>query len=167
MTAARGFVLRRGAALVLLAALVATGADASPPVELVVATADGASLHLSDYRGRWLLVNLWATWCSSCAAEMPALSRLAGRQQRLAIVGLTDERLTPDALRTFRAAHPVDYPVAVVDGAKLPADLAPTAFGIGMRPISYLVDPDGTVVERYVGRVDEDALQRRIVEARP
>ena len=140
------------------------GAHAAPPdgVELAITTTDGRALRLSDFRGRWLVVNYWATWCGACVAGMPVLSRLVEREPRFAALGLTDERTTVETLRTFLDAHPVSYPIASVDRAALPAALPSTAFGIGLRPISYLIAPDGTVAERYLGGIDAETLARRI-----
>ena len=159
--------LRRIATTGLLAALAGTCAGAAEPVDLAVTTTDGHPFRLADQRGRWLLVNYWATWCGSCIAEMPALSRLADREPRLVVLGLTDETLSAASLQAFLTAHPVHYPVAVVDRASLPAALPATAFGVGMRPLSYLVAPDGTVVDRFIGELDINKLEARVRSLSP
>ncbi len=162
----------RTTALCLFAALawssstIASRADASEPVDFAVTTIDGRLVRSDDYRGRWLLVNYWATWCDGCVKEMPVLSRLVDREPRLAVLGITDEKLAAAALEAFVAAHPVSYAIAHVDRAALPTGLPPTAFGVAVRPISYLVGPDGRVVERFIGEVDPERLQRQI-DGRP
>ena len=149
-------------AVSMLAGAASAAAAPPGPVDDAVRTLDGQVVHLSDYRGRWLLVNFWATWCGSCITELPALSALASRETRLAILGLTDEVIAPDELRAFMSAHPVSYPVALVDAKSLPASLLPTVFGVEVRPISYLIAPDGTLAQRIIGEVDTVRLAQRI-----
>ena len=69
-------------------------------------------------------------------------------------MGLSNEHIEPAVWRAFLAAHPVSYPVGLVDRATLPAQIAPTAFLIQMRPISYLTRPNGTIARRFIGAID-------------
>ena len=78
----------------------------SPPAEPpdgVFVTADGASHHLSEFRGRGMVVNLWATWCAPCVAEMPSLEALskALAPQDIAVLPLSSDRGGADAVRAW------------------------------------------------------------------
>lgn len=125
---------------------------------------DGRLLRLSDYRGRWVLINYWATWCGDCIEELPALSRMA-TDPRLQVIGLSDERIALHAWTAFLHAHPVGYPVALVDLASLPASIPPSAWLLSMRPISYLIAPDGRVARRFIGTVSPAGLDQAMAHA--
>ncbi len=120
----RSSASRTTARLLLMAiawssASIVSRADASEPVDFAITTVDGRMVRSDDFRGRWLLVNYWATWCDGCVKEMPLLSRLVDREPRLAVLGITDEKLSTTALETFVAAHPVSYVIAHVDHGAL------------------------------------------------
>lgn len=145
------------------ACLVRPSLAATQP-ETVIHLRDGRTILLSRYRGHWVLINYWATWCGDCIQEIPTLNRIASNPL-LTVLGLSDEHIPPAAWTAFLAAHPLKYPVALVDRATLPPQLAPTAFLIEMRPISYLVRPDGSVARRFIGAVDPAELETLIAPA--
>src|SRR3546814_4070620 len=108
---------------------------------LQVATLDGAQYDLAANRGKWVVVNYWATWCGPCLEEMPELSALDAMREHVEVIGLAYEEIEPAALTAFLDRHPVVYPVAIIDVYDPPADFA-TPRGL---PTTYLVAPDGTV----------------------
>src|SRR6266446_5125805 len=64
-----------------------------PAPELSFAARDGSPARLADFRGHWLLVNLWATWCAPCAREMPSLDRLQAKLgDRLTVLAVSQDR---------------------------------------------------------------------------
>ena len=138
--------------------LSAASSIAAAPTDAVIRGRDGQTIDLDRYRGRWVLINYWATWCGACIEEMPILDRLAA-DTGMTVIGLSDERIQPAAWTAFLAAHPVSHKVALVDRAALPDRLSPAAFLIEMRPISYLIRPDGRVARRFIGAVDPAALR--------
>ncbi len=155
----------------ILAILILSGfslaRSASPDsLDLAVTASDGHRISLSDYRGKWVLVNYWATWCGECIAELPALSKLAQEEPNLVVLGLTDEKITAQKLQTFLVAHPVSFPMAIIAKDAVPKELPASAFGLQMRPISYLIGPDGKVVDRFLGGIDTEKLKRHIQDRR-
>lgn len=148
----------------LLACMMLAGsshpASAAAPISsnTVIHQRNGQAILLSHYRGRWMRINYRATWCSDCIEEFPSLNRIAS-DARVAVIGLSDERIQPAAWTAFLAAHPLAYPVALVDRAALPARLPPSAFLIEMRPIGYLIRPDGRIARRFIGSVDPSELE--------
>jgi thiol-disulfide isomerase/thioredoxin len=133
---------------------------AADPGDLTVVDASGARHALKDLHGKWVLVNYWATWCGACIAEMPALSALAAQEPALSILGVTDEQITPDQLRLFLARHPVSYTAGWSDKTAIPRELSPTMMGVEVRPLSYLIAPDGRVAKRFRGAVDPAKIRR-------
>ena len=153
----------------VLAVFVSAGAGAisgeAPPdaviPELRIATLDGTRFDLAAQRGRWVVVNYWATWCSPCLKEMPDLDAFATSRADVAVIGLAYEEIEPEALRDFLVAHPVDYPVAIVDVFEPPADF-PAPRGL---PMTWLIGPAGDVVKRFLGPVTAHEIEAAIAAA--
>jgi thiol-disulfide isomerase/thioredoxin len=152
-------------AVALLLVATAAGAAAQERVAtrptLVVTTLDGKTFDLAAHRGQWVIVNVWATWCSPCIAEMPAISKYVATHKRVAAVGLAWEDTTQDELVKFAKKHPVDYPLAQMDTSHRPAGFAAPA----ALPTTYLIAPDGAVAKHFLGPVDAKLLDAAIATA--
>lgn len=128
---------------------------------LRVTTVDGKPWDIAQHRGRWVVVNFWATWCAPCLKEMPDLSALDAMREHVEVIGLAYEEIEPAALQAFLAKHPVAYPVAVIDVYEPPADFA-TPRGL---PTTYLVAPDGKVAKHFLGPVTAAEIEAAIAAA--
>ncbi len=128
-------------------------ADVERPT-LKVATLDGAQYDLASKRGRWVVVNFWATWCSPCLKEMPELDALDAEREDIEVVGLAYEEIEPADMRAFLDKRPVKYPIAIIDVYDPPADF-PTPRGL---PMTHVIAPDGTVAKRFMGPVTKEEL---------
>lgn len=116
-----------------------------------------------QFLGQWTLLNVWATWCPTCHVEHPYLLALAGRG--VAIVGL-NYKDDADKARDYlaRMGNPFVEVPADVDG-RYGLEL-----GVYGAPETYLVDPDGQVVIRHVGDMNERVWQQKfapVMEATP
>lgn len=136
-------------------------AEGAAHPRLVVTTLDGARYDLAERRGRWVVVNFWATWCSPCLKEMPELSALDAMREHVEVVGLAYEETDPETLGAFLAEHPVVYPVAIIGTYDPPADF-PVPRGL---PLTVLVGPDGRRVQTFVGPVTALELENAIAAA--
>lgn len=108
---------------------------------------------LAQWEGRWVILNVWATWCPPCRREMPALEtvqRSAG-PDGVTVIALSDE--DPATVETYLAAHPLNLTIGTL--LQMPKALA----GIGTRPYSMLIAPDGRVIEKVVGARGEAFFQ--------
>jgi cytochrome c biogenesis protein CcmG/thiol:disulfide interchange protein DsbE len=121
----------------------------------------GRAFRLSDYRNRWLLVNFFATWCTPCKIEHPQL--VAFDREHSAIgdasvvsVAYDDE---PAAVAEFFAQNGGDWPV-IASGA----ENFSLQYGVVKLPESYLIDPGGIVVHKFVGGVTVDGLDAEIAK---
>ena len=128
---------------------------------LRVQTLDGATYDLAAHRGKWVVVNYWATWCRPCLEEMPELSALDAMREHVEVVGLAYEEIEPEALRAFLEKRPVVYPVAIVDVYDPPADF-PAPRGL---PVTYLIDPDGKLAKQFLGPVTAAEIDAAIAAA--
>lgn len=133
-----------------------------------VTTRTGASITAENLRGRVVLVNVWATWCAPCRAEMPALEQLSRAYQAegMVLLGLSVDRGPAATVDAFLADHGITYPVAIIDHAVL------AAFG-GVRgyPTSFLIDRAGVVRHTVMGPVApltlRPAVRRLLAESAP
>jgi thiol-disulfide isomerase/thioredoxin len=137
-----------------------TSGDRQFPV-LEVATLDGKAYSLAAHRGKWVVVNFWATWCGPCLKEMPELSALDAMREHVEVIGLDYEEIEPDALKAFLKQHPVVYPVAIVDVYDPPKDFDPPR---GL-PNTYLIAPDGKVAKHFLGPVTAKDIDEAIAAA--
>jgi thiol-disulfide isomerase/thioredoxin len=120
--------------------------------------ADGTVRHLADFKGRWLLVNLWATWCAPCVKELPSLDRLTGSVgNQLAIVAIAEDRTGPDVVKPFAATLKLQ---ALPIGFDQPGKFA-ELFKVEGLPTSLLIDPEGRLVGQLSGQADWDHPQTR------
>ncbi len=122
----------------------------------------GTQVSLSDYRGRWVVVNFFATWCPARRAETPELARFAAVHQadQLAVLGVVHDD-SVDASRAFLAAAHADRAV-VVD----PHDQIADSHLVAAIPASFLIAPDGRVAAAVEGGVRADRLEAVRASAR-
>ena len=125
-------------------------------------TIDGEPFDLSSLRGRWVLVNFFATWCTPCRDEHPDLVAFDERHRAIGdarVVGIIfDDDV--DAIREFRDEEGGTWPML-----EDPEGTTAVAFGVARVPESFLVAPDGTVVTRLVGGVRISDLEELLLQA--
>jgi len=124
--------------------------DAAPPY--AARTLAGDSLALDSVRGRAVLLNVWATWCTPCRQEMPAIERLfaAFADSGLTVIGVSvDDAGSAAEVRQFVAAHHIRFTIAL-DPDKRVARVFRT---LGV-PETFLLDRRGLVVRRWIGEFD-------------
>lgn len=110
---------------------------------------DGSStIHLSNYRGKVVLLNLWATWCAPCVEEMPALVQLHRDHPEWAILAVSVDE-DPDAYKQFISERHVDL-TTVRDPDKRVAKL----YGTDGWPETYIIDRKGIIRRKVVGDPD-------------
>ena len=118
----------------------------------------GNTHTLSDYRGKWVVVNYWATWCPPCLEEIPDLSDFHDRHKDkdAVVLGINNEELPLAKLADFSESYLVSYPV-------LPGPRDPSAsYMLGpvpALPTTYIVSPSGRVMARNVGPLTGEMIE--------
>lgn len=137
-----------------------TADDVGDTPTLRIGLLDGGDYDLASRRGRWVLLNFWATWCKPCLKEMPDLDAFDAARDDVEVVGLAYEEIEPQDMRAFLKRRPVKYAIAIVDVYD-----PPPAFGTprGL-PMTYLIAPDGRVAKRFLGAVNSADLEIAISE---
>ena len=123
-----------------------------PAPALTFRDATGKNVALAAYRGRGVVLNLWATWCAPCVAEMPALNRLAGalRGTPITVLAVSMDLGGPATVRRFYARHHIDALPVLLD----PDGDAAHALGVQGVPATFLIDRAGRIVARAEGAQD-------------
>lgn len=142
--------------IILSMLLLLVAANVRANVDFAMSGIDGREYRLSDFKGKWVLVNFWATWCPPCLEEMPELEMFHNRHKdaNAVVIGINYETVTPGYLQKFVDDQFISYPVVKMKNEK------DSPFGnIPGLPTSFLVSPEGKVVARQVGTVTADSLE--------
>lgn len=119
---------------------------------------DGKTVRLTDFRGKAVLLNFWATWCEPCKQEIPHFVDLQNRysSQGVQILGISMDDSEPP-VRTFQKEFKVNYPLAVGS-----AKLADQYVGILGLPITFVIDASGRIVVRHIGATDASVIEGEV-----
>ena len=123
----------------------------APPVSF--ADQSGKTVTLADFRGRVVLINLWATWCAPCVHEMPSLARLQARLGRLTVLAISEDRQGAAVVPPFVQKLGLDGLAVYLD----PKNDVDHAFGVEGLPTSILIDRDGRILGELQGAADWDS----------
>ena len=125
--------------------------------DFTLTNAQGVPFSLSQFKGKVVLLDFWATWCHGCKTEIPWYVDFQNtyKQDGLFVVGVSmDEGWKP--VRPFMAEHNVNYVVGIAD------DAITREYNISSLPVTLLIDRRGRVAETHVGVVDKAAFEEEI-----
>lgn len=131
------------------------------PLAFTVKDMHGRDVRMSDYKGKVILLNFWATWCGPCKHEIPGFVEMydAYRDKGFVVLGISTDD-TPEQLKKFAQQMKMNYPVLVGSDR---SDITDAAYGpMWGIPVSFLVAKDGTICRRYMGLVTKEQLEREL-----
>jgi peroxiredoxin len=122
-----------------------------PAPNFTLPNLDGNNVSLTDYRGKVVLLNIWATWCAPCVAEMPSMQKLYQelKDEGFLILAVSLDESGVEAVKPFVKMHKLDFPVLLDTKGEIKS-----LYQITGIPESFVIDKSGTIVERIVGPRD-------------
>ena len=129
-----------------------------PVPDFTLEDSSGAKIQLSAYKGRVVLLDFWATWCTGCKTEIPWYMEFVDqyKDRGFAAVGVALDEDGWKSVRPYLAEHKINYPIVV--GDKELSD----RFGVEAMPVTLLIDRDGRIADSHAGMVDKAAFASEI-----
>lgn len=126
----------------------------------------GDTISLSDQRGKWVILNFWATWCAPCKEEMPAFQNFVDNPPQsvqalgeVVLIAVNRDESAP-IVQKFLAELDLSLTVALDKGSQIS-----NRYGVLGMPTTYFIDPQGIVRAKHVAALDEDLLRRTLESA--
>jgi thiol-disulfide isomerase/thioredoxin len=132
------------------------------PIDFELKDVDGKTVKLSDYRGRWVIVNFWATWCPPCIRELPELIAFQAAYPQHVVLGINFEEIDANEAKAFATSHAINYPVLKV-GDKPLVPFEPLR---GL-PTTAVVSPDGEMLANHAGPITRAMLEQYLDQRAP
>jgi thiol-disulfide isomerase/thioredoxin len=119
----------------------------------------GEAVTLSDFRGKLVILNFWATWCAPCRDEIPVFVKLQDEysDKGLAIIGISLDDISPDLIKKFAEGFDVNYPMLMYKPR-----VVYSYGGIYSIPTTFIITPGGKVVNRFIGNPGEAIFRQEI-----
>jgi len=141
--------------LMLVAPGYLTAFDSETPVDFTLQRLHGEALQLSELRGKWVVLNYWATWCAPCRKEIPELSELHSARDDITVLGLAYEDTEVENFDAFLEEFNPSYPALLVDVYN-----PPEPFGAPrVLPTTIILNPEGYPVKTYLGPVTREDIE--------
>ena len=118
---------------------------------------DGKSHSLAGYRGKWVIVNFWATWCPPCLEEIPDLVAIKETRKDVEVIGIAMEFQDARQVMQFADGMFVNYPIVLGD-----RKVSESIGQVDGLPTTFIYDPQGKLAERHVGKITRKQIERII-----
>ena len=129
--------------------------ESEQPVDFALQRLHGDEVRLSDLRGKWVVLNYWATWCAPCRKEIPELSALNEARDEIIVLGLAYEDTDIENFDEFLEEFDPSYPLLLVD-----VYAPPEPFGAPrVLPTTIILNPQGHPVKTFLGPVTREDIE--------
>jgi len=121
--------------------------------------ADGKTIHSSDFKGKVVVLDFWATWCPPCKAEIPGFIALQNEygKKGLAVIGISVDEGGAAVVKEFAQKIGMNYTVVLAD------EKTPQAFGgIEAIPTTFIIDREGRIVTKHLGFTEKDEFEKEL-----
>ncbi len=119
---------------------------------------NGKIVSTADWKGKVVILNFWATWCPPCREEVPELVQLqANYKDKLLVIGASEDEDEPQKVRQFVQRFGMNYPVVMAT-----KELIDNYGGVPALPTSFLIDPQGRVVQKHTGLYEYEVYEREV-----
>jgi thiol-disulfide isomerase/thioredoxin len=146
--------------LFALASQISVFADVAPAWELK--DVNGNLVKLSDFKGKVVVLDFWATWCPPCRAEIPHFIGLQDQygKQGLVVIGVSVDQGGPQVVSSFVKANKVNYPIVLGN-----LDVAEQYDATNGIPTTFVIDRKGNIVSKHLGYTEPDIFENEIKNA--
>ena len=141
------------------AATTVTQAPEDNGLNFTLTNLKGENVQAADYRGKWLVLNYWATWCGPCRDEMPELVKFQANNPDVQILGIAYEDSEIEKLQNFVKDFDINYPILTIDVYNPPAFAEEGGLGL---PTTIVYDKAGVKHEKHMGPIDYDGLMAMV-----
>jgi thiol-disulfide isomerase/thioredoxin len=120
---------------------------------------DGKTVHSSDFKGKVVVLDFWATWCPPCRAEIPGFIELQKKYQAqgLAVVGVSVDQAGSDTIKSFAKKLGINYPVVLTD-----TKIVDAYGGIDGLPTTFIINRAGSIVKQHLGFTEKSEIESEI-----
>ena len=120
---------------------------------------EGNKVHLNKFKGKWLVLNFWATWCEPCREEIPELNQFAKDNKDINLIGIAIDDM--EAIEKFQKDTPIEYLslISNMNGVKLSQSLGNIK---GVLPFTVIIDSSGNTVKSFYGKVKIPELNQAV-----
>ena len=147
--------MRRGLFRTACVLLLAFATLPAASADFRLTDSDGKLHRLIDYRGKWVIVNFWATWCPPCLEEIPDLVAVTESRKDVQVFGVAMEFQDSKQVLQFAEGMFVNYPIVL--GDRNTADQVGKVQGL---PTTFIYDPQGKLAVRHVGKITRKQIER-------
>ncbi len=137
-----------------------TGDGFDSPLVFSLNDLDGKEVKADDFKGKWLVINYWATWCAPCRDEMPELVKFQQENaDKVQVLGIAYEDANIEKLKSFAQDFNVNYPLLTIDVYNPPGFAEEGGLGL---PTTIVYNPEGMRHKKHMGPIDSAGLLEMI-----